>query len=73
MTKVSAVEAMRLVALTQFKPFTDADWDAFIGCESENPLIGENGEYVLVLDGETINILPAVGWYGGQLFSLSEI
>lgn len=73
MTELSAVEALRLVASTQLKPFTDSDWDAFLGCESENPLIGYNGDYTIVIDGETVNIIHAEDLYGGQMFSLAEI
>lgn len=72
-TQLSAVEAFRLMALTEFKPFTERDWEAFLGCESETPFIGYNGDYTLVLDGETLNIIHAEDLYGGQLFSLAEI
>lgn len=72
-TQLSAVEVFRLMALTEFKPFTESDWEAFLGCESENPFIGHNGDYTLVLDGETLNVIHAEDMYGGQLFSLTEI
>jgi hypothetical protein len=72
-TQLSAVEAFRLMALTEFKPFTESDWEAYLGCESENPFIGYNGDYTLVLDGETLNVCHFDDGYGGQLFSLAEI
>lgn len=69
----SAAEVLFLITQTKFKHFTENDWEAFLGCESENPLIGYNGDYTLVLDGETLNIIHAEDLYGGKLFSLAEI
>jgi len=71
--KLSASEAIVLIAKTQFSPFTEADWFAFMGCEADEPLIGYNGDYCLVLDGETVNIIHAEDEFGGQLFSFSEM
>lgn len=48
--------ALFLVATTEMKPFTKADWMGFSGCESENPLIGENGDYLIIVDGNIIEI-----------------
>jgi hypothetical protein len=71
--KLSASEAIALIAKTQFSPFTESDWHAFMGCEADEPFIGYNGDYCLVLDGETVNIFHAEDEFGGQLFSLSEM
>ena len=71
--KLSASEAIALIAKTQFSPFTEFDWSAFAGCEADEPLIGYNGDYCLVLDGENINIIHGEDEYGGQLFSFSEM
>lgn len=50
--------ALVLVATTEMKPFTKADWMAYSGCETENPLIGETDEWVVIVDGNEIEILP---------------
>lgn len=38
------------------RPFTDADWNAYAGCETKAPEIAETDEGTFVLDGETINV-----------------
>jgi len=72
-TKLSMTEALSLIAKTQFSPFTEADWFAFAGCESDDPVIGYNGDFAIVVDGDTVNIIHAEDEYGGQLFCLSEL
>lgn len=64
----SATEVMVLIATTKFEPFTKGDWDAFMGCESETPYIGYNGEYTIVLDGDTVNLVKEFDEYGGELY-----
>ena len=49
-------QALMLVATTEMKPFTKADWMSYSGCETENPLIGETDE--VIVDGNEIEILP---------------
>jgi hypothetical protein len=51
---LSPVEALVLVAKTKFRPFDEADWMSFSGCESENPFIGEVDDIAVVLDGDVI-------------------
>ena len=78
-TNYSASEILRLIATAKFRPFDEADWDAFLGCESENPMIAEyeyNGRTgVIVLDGDRGAAIPDivefVDEFGGQMFSLS--
>ena len=69
----SAAYALFLLTRTKFKHFRENDWEAFSGCESENPLIGYNGDYTLVLDGENLSIIHADDEYGGKMYSLAEI
>ena len=49
------------VAEAQFRPFDDRDWDAFAGCTSDNPLLGETNiagrNYVIVVDGSTVSAI----------------
>lgn len=73
MTQLNATELFALIAKTQFAPFTEADWYAFAGCESETPFIGYNGDFTIVIDGETVNVVHAEDGFGGQLFSLNEM
>ena len=53
---MNAVTALTLLAQTQMNPFTKADWMSFGGCDSENPLIGENGDFLLILDNDILEI-----------------
>lgn len=59
---ISAAEVIALVAKTQFREFTDIDWQAFAGCETENPLIAEttfkDQIVIIILDGNSIQIVP---------------
>lgn len=73
MTQLNATEILALIAKTQFAPFTDSDWEAFSGCESATPFIGYNGDFTIVIDGETINTIHAEDEFGGQIFSLNEM
>lgn len=68
----STAELMVLIAKSQFRPFTEGDWYAFAGCESENPLISEADHYCIVIDGNTVNVLYYGDEYGGALYSLNE-
>ena len=66
-------ELFLALAETEFKPFIKADWDAFAGCESENPFIGYYGEFTIVIDGDMINIVHGEDLYGGQMFCLKQL
>ena len=48
----TTAQAFKAMALTEFKPFDKHDWEAFSGCQSNEPMIGELGEMIIVLDGE---------------------
>jgi hypothetical protein len=71
-TELSLNEALKLIALTKFSAFSEEDFYAFSGAESEDPVIGYNGEFTIVIDGETINIIHESDETGGQLLRLSE-
>ena len=72
MANLSSFEAMRLIATTEFRPFSEDDWACFAGCESQNPLIGFNGIYAIVIDSGDVNIIAEGDEFGGQLFDLVE-
>lgn len=50
----STIEAMRLIAKTQFRPFDKNDWMAWSGCNTEEPFIGEFEDIVVILDGDAV-------------------
>lgn len=69
--QLTALEAFRLIAGTTFRPFTETDWQAFQGCQTENPLVGENGEWAIVIDGEEVTFVDEdVNWFNFRLNSL---
>lgn len=56
--KMTRVDALRTVALSHFRPFEDGDWDAFQGCQTENPLIAEIDDNMLVVvDGKEVTFV----------------
>jgi len=50
----STVEAMRLIAKTQFRPFDKSDFMAWSGCNSDEPFIGEFEDIIVILDGDAV-------------------
>lgn len=65
-------EALALIAKTEFNAFTANDFECWAGVETKNPLIGYNGSFAIVIDGETVNIIAEGDEYGGQFFFLGE-
>lgn len=51
----SSVEALKLIAKTEFRPFDDADWMSWAGCESADPLVGQIDDVTIVIDGNTVS------------------
>lgn len=62
--------ALAMLAATTMRPFTENDWDCFAGCETANPTIGEFGDYLLVRDGDVLNLLAEGDEGGGELYNL---
>jgi len=71
-TQLNITEALALIAKTEFKAFDENDFACWAGVETEAPLIGCNGIYAIVIDGENINIIAEGDEYGGQFFFLGE-
>lgn len=69
----TSTELLALIAKSTFRPFTKGDWYAFAGCESANPVICESEEYVIVIDGDSVNMVYHEDGYGGRLYSLSDL
>ena len=53
---MTPTEALLIVAKTQFRPFIESDYDGFMGVESDNPMIGEYEDKVILIDGNVIQI-----------------
>lgn len=60
--------ARQLLCDTKMRPFTKEDWMAFAGCESEDPQIGVNGDFTLVMDGSTLLIVHKDDEGGGEIY-----
>lgn len=65
--------ALALVARLQFRPFSKADWMSFSGCNTDNPLIAETDELLVIVDGNEIEIFPHDDENGSFKFSLGAI
>lgn len=63
--------ALMLIAQTTFHPFTNADYQSFAGVESDNPMIGETGNYVIIIDGVVVQFNDVEGNYVS--FTMREI
>lgn len=66
-------EALIIIAQTEFQPFSEGDWYAFAGCQSDKPYIGYYKDYTIVIDGDKVNIVHEEDEYGGKLYSFEEI
>jgi len=58
--------ALTLIATTQFRPFDKSDWMSYSGCETENPLIAETDEWVIIVDGKYAEFVPIDPIDGGD-------
>lgn len=62
---MTVIEAIRLVAKSDFRPFDKHDWNSFSGCVSENPMIHyadeADEEYTIILDGTDIVLINEEG------------
>ena len=65
--RISAQQALLLLAQTQMHPFTQIDWECFLGCESDEPLMGQavlrrdpdsaEEDVVLIVDGARLHVV----------------
>lgn len=72
-TYPTQTELLPLMAKTTFRPFGEADWWAFAGCETAEPMIGETDQFIIVIDGDMINIVHPEDEYGGQMYCLKQL
>lgn len=69
---MNAAVALRMLATTQMRKFDQADWDAFAGCESEDPLIGAaDGGFILIIDGRYLQVYDDA--MGAHTFALESL
>jgi hypothetical protein len=66
----TTAEMLSIIATTKFDQFCEADWEAWSGCDSKNPLIGYHEELSICIDGDVINVVHADDEYGGVLYHL---
>jgi hypothetical protein len=55
-TTLQLIEVLKRVEL---RDFTQGDWQAFAGCESRNPKIGELDNLIVIVDGNDIQVAQA--------------
>jgi len=58
---VTEAFVLRLAATNMFRSFDDADWNAYAGCASKDPLICERGNFVMILDDSTLSYIDHEG------------
>lgn len=42
---------------SKLRPFSEDDWACYAGCESEDPMIYDTDDYVVVVDGLTVTLV----------------
>lgn len=52
--------ALTTIARTTFRPFERVEWETYAGVNSENPLIGESHEYVIIIDGDIVEFIDTM-------------
>ncbi|CAB4162652.1 hypothetical protein UFOVP787_81 [uncultured Caudovirales phage] len=64
-------EALRMLALTQMRPFDSFDFNSYNGVTTKFPMIGNYFNYELVLDGVELEIHEGPAHENIYLFDLS--
>jgi hypothetical protein len=78
MTKpITAALALKLLVKAEMRPFDRHNWDAYAGCETQDPMFGtlvgepEIGDVEVVLDGDNLLIVTEANMdEGGAMFNL---
>lgn len=63
---------MVLAKTTTIRPFSTDDWCAYSGCTSPEPMIGEYGNYVIIIDGDCLSIIDEYNNSDEVYFTLGE-
>ena len=53
---MTPTQAFALIARSQFRPFTQDDWDCWAGCDSAEPMIAYTDEFTLIIDGDVLQV-----------------
>jgi len=53
---MTPTKVLALLSKAQFRPFDAVDWEAYLGCESETPMIAFVDSYDIIIDGDEIQI-----------------
>lgn len=70
---ITKEQALILLAKTTMREFSKEDWYVYAGCMSAIPMVGEYEDYVVVVDGNKMNVIHSKNVLtGGQLFHLEE-
>ena len=62
----TAAQALRIVAKSTFREFTERDFNTFLGCDSDKPLIYETEKIAIIIDGNVID-------FHDYLYSADEV
>jgi hypothetical protein len=68
-----ANQVISIVAKAACRPFTNSDWDAFAGCESDEPLIGFFEDMIVVVDGDCVLLMYEGDESGGEQYNLRNM
>ena len=60
---MNALEALKMIARTEFRPFDESDFSAWAGVESKDPMIGFCGDWSIVLDGDVVQFENCGEWF----------
>lgn len=54
-----------------FRKFDKNDWNAFSGCESDQPMIADHDNFVLIVDGDSIEVIMTMA-EGGDDWAVGD-
>jgi len=65
---------VEILSRNPLQPFNEADWNAFCGCETENPRIAYEENLVIILDGDVVQVIDYDSEYADFVdFNVDEI
>ena len=69
---MNASTALIMISQTEFSPFDKIDFHVYSGVESNDPLIGYNGDWAIVIDGDIVLFEKEAEWFQFNLNLTSE-
>ena len=71
---MTQAQVLRLAAISTFRAFNDFDWNHWAGCMSEEPLICETDDYIIIIDGSVLSYMDVTsGDIEEQTFMLEQM